>query len=126
MYKDVAPDLSQFEIKYPKTIVPVPEESDYNRSYLLRYFTRKANDEYGHVFELDEDTYDEYLENPFWISTSLKWRIAGPLYTTYNENGTIKDIGVIAGNKASLSKASINIKNISLYLPNLKQYYRGI
>lgn len=126
MYKDVAKNLDAFKMKYPKTIQPMPEDTDYQRSYIVRFFTRKANDQYGHIFELDEDTYNEYLENPFWKSISLKWRISGPLDTTYNPNGTIKDIGVIAGNKASLGKASQTLKNISLYLPNLKQFHKGI
>lgn len=126
MYKDVARDLLKFEIKYPKTIQPIPEDTDYQRSYIVRYFTQKANDEYGHIFEIDEDTYDKYIDNPFWKSVSLKWRISGPLDTTYNPNGTIKDIGVIAGNKASLYKASQTLQNISLYLPNLRQFHKGV
>lgn len=125
MYKDIAKNLDLFEIKYPKTLIPNPTDEDYSKSYILRFFTRKSNDQYGHIFEIDQDTFGEYLENPFWTSVSIKWRISGPLYTTYNDNGTMKDRGVIESNKASIGIGSQKLKNLKLYLPNLLQFYKG-
>jgi len=65
-----------------------------------------------------------YLQNPFWISTSLKWRIAGPIDSTFDIDGKMTDMGILASNKASLGEASIKLKNIKLYLPNLLQFYK--
>jgi hypothetical protein len=42
----------------------------------------------------------------------------------YNDMGEESDKGVINSNKASISIASLKIKNISLYLPNLKQFHK--
>lgn len=125
MYKEIAQNLDIFVIKYPKTLVPNPDESDYNIGFIQRYFTRKANDEYGHIFEIDNNVYGEYSKHPFWISTSIRWRIAGPLDAKYNDDGTIADKGVIGGNRAEIAQASKTLKNVGLYLPNLLQFYKG-
>jgi len=124
MYKDIAQNLDKFVIIYPKTIVPVPDDEDYAIGFIRRYFIRRANDEYGHIFEIDESTYKEYNKNPFWITQSLKWRIAGPLNQTLKDNGDVDDMGVLNSNKISLSEASIGMKNLKLYLPNLLQLYK--
>jgi hypothetical protein len=42
----------------------------------------------------------------------------------YDANGKLIDKGVIESNKASLSITSLKIKNISLYLPNIKQFHK--
>lgn len=125
MYKDVATNLEKFVIVYPETVVPKPDEGDYMQTFIIRYFVRRANDEYGHIFEVTESVFNEYDKNPFWICESLIWRISGPADTIYNEDGTIKDKGIIPGNKASLGIASKKLKNISLYLPNLLQFYKA-
>jgi hypothetical protein len=124
MYKDVAKNIDKFTIKIPKTIVPKPTASDYENGFIERYFIQVSFDSNGFIYEVDESTFDKYLENPFWIGEKLFWRIAGPLDTVYDTDGKILDKGVIASNKASLSITSLKIQNISLYLPNIKQFYK--
>ena len=125
MYKDVVNNLSLFDIKYPKTIVPTPSEDDYSVGFIVRYFIQKVNDENGHIFEIDENEYNLYRNNLHWKTDELKWRITGPKNPTYDLNGNIDDKGVINANKASISRASTKLKNIGLYLPNLLQFYKG-
>jgi hypothetical protein len=125
MYKDVAKDLEKFIIKYPDTVVPTPTSSDYLTGYMDRYFARKATEEAGHIFEIDKDTYSEYLQNPFWKVAEIRWRISGPKDPIYNDDGTIRDKGVIVGNRAKISSVSSVLKNLSLYLPNPLQFYKG-
>jgi hypothetical protein len=124
MYKDIAKNLKKFVINYPQTIVPNPIDTDYQNGFIRRYFTRRANDEFGHIFEISEETYGQYIIDVFWISDTVKWRIAGPLEAAYKENGDIADKGVRDSNKAAMGHASKNLKNISLYLPNLLQFYK--
>jgi hypothetical protein len=124
MYKDIAKNLKEFVIVYPETIVPYPTDNDYSAGFIRRFFIRRANDEYGHIFEIDQSIYNEYLENPFWISANLKWRISGPADSVFNGDGKMTDMGVLASNKLSLGEASIKLKNIKLYLPNLLQFYK--
>jgi hypothetical protein len=125
MYKDLIKNKKLFEIKIPNTIVPKPEDKDYSTGSIKRYFVRKANDLDGHIFEVDKDTYEAYIKNPFWLGSMINWRIAGPLYETLKPNGNTDDRGVLASNKASIGNAS-NIPNLKLYLPNLQQYHKGI
>jgi len=124
MYKDIAKNLEKFNIEYPNTIIPAPSESDYKLSFIKRYFVRRANDEYGHIFEISKDVYDTYSKSPFWITQQLKWRISGPVDQTFKDNGDVNDMGVLNSNKISLSEASVGMRNLKLYLPNLLQLYK--
>jgi len=124
MYKDIAQNLDMFKIELPKTIVPIPNENDYNVGFIRRYFTQKANDGNGYVFEISEELYNKLNETAFWTCADIKWRITGPLNTTYKDNGEIDDRGVMNSNKVSIALATNKVNNISLYLPNLLQFYK--
>jgi hypothetical protein len=124
MYKDVAKNIEKYTIKNPKTIIPTPTDSDYENGFIERYFLRVSFDSNGFVYEVNERTFDEYSNKPFWVSERLYWRITGPLDIVYDLNGNVIDKGVRNSNKASLSIASLKIKNISLYLPNILQFYK--
>jgi hypothetical protein len=124
MYKDLVKDREAFSLKNPKTIVPTPSANDYASAYLVRYFLQRVSDVNGFVYEVGLPEYEEYFPNPYWISVSMRWRISGPLNVVYDSNGNLIDKGVIESNKSSLSITSLKIKNISLYLPNLKQFHK--
>ena len=124
MYKDLISNKEVFSLKTPKTIVPVPTYNDYADAYLLRYFMQRVSDINGFVYEVSESEYQDYFDNPYWVSATMRWRIAGPLYAVYDFNGNLVAKGVIESNKSSLSITSLKIKNISLYLPNLKQFHK--
>ena len=123
MYKDVAKNIDDFIIKYPKTIVPKPTDDDYETGYIDRYYIRKTNDSNGSIFEVNKEVHDEYKTKPFWKVATIRWRIAGPINPTYKDNGEVDDVGVQASNRASLSLAFKNMRNIALYLPNLLQFH---
>jgi hypothetical protein len=124
MYKDVAQNIEQFTIKFPKTLVPIPSDYDYSNGFIERYFVQKSNDINGHVYEVNKNVYAEHFENPFWKTETLYWRITGPIDTTYKSTGEVDDVGVKNSNRAALNIASIKLKNIGLYLPNLLQFYK--
>ena len=124
MYKDLVKSRETFSLQTPKTIVPIPSSNDYADAYLIRYFIQRVSDNNGFVYEVGLPEYEEYFSNPYWISISMRWRISGPLNMVYDSNGNLIDKGVIESNKSSLSMISLKIKNISLYLPNLKQFHK--
>ena len=124
MYKDISKTVDFFKIKYPNTIVPTPITQDYENGFIRRYFIRHANDANGHIFEISEDTYLQYLENQFWKVEQIKWRISGPTEPTYKDSGEFDDMGVKNSNTSALNIASINLKNIKLYLPNILQFHK--
>ena len=124
MYKDVAKDLDTFKIVLPDTIVPIPNDNDYDIGFIRRYFTQKSNDNNGHIFEISHDTYRDLIKNPLWNCMDIKWRIRGPIDITYKVDGNVDDIGVRNANKATILNANQKLKNIGLYLPNLLQFYK--
>lgn len=124
MYRDLNKNITNFNLQIPNTIVPTPTELDYDNGFIRRYFLQKINDENGFIFEVSQEVHDEYLENPFWKSGELKWRIKGPKFPIYDEFGTLKDVGVEISNKSTISNASTKMKNIGLYLPNIFQYHK--
>jgi len=124
MYKDIATNINNFKIELPDTIVPSPTERDYQYGFIRRYFCQKVSDSNGFVFEISIEVYNELLSNPFWKTSDLKWRIAGPILATYYPNGDINDMGVRSSNQSALRNAGIIIKNIGLYLPNLLQFHK--
>jgi len=124
MYKKVANNIDLFIVNTPNTIVPTPTDEDYYIGFVRRYFVRKANDINGFTYEIDKDEYADYIDNPFWTTADIKWRISGPLNPTYKENGEEDDRGVMNSNKAAIGIAASKIKNIGLYLPNILQFYK--
>jgi hypothetical protein len=124
MYKDIAKNIETFNLQIPNTTIPSPTDDDYSKGFIYRYFLQKANDENSFIFEVSENDYISYKNNPFWKNAEIKWRISGPIESV-NISITINDKGVIGSNKAAVSLASSVIKNISLYLPNLLQFHRA-
>jgi hypothetical protein len=124
MYKDIAKNIENFTLQIPKTVIPIPTEFDYDNGFIRRYFIQKTNDSNGFVFEVSEEVHDELRDNPFWKVADLKWRITGPKETVYNQKGELSDIGVEITNKQIINLTSKTIRNISLYLPNLLQFYK--
>jgi len=124
MYKDIASNLDLFKIDTPKTIVPTPTDTDYELGFIRRYFAQKANDTYGHIYEIDSDVYSELKDSPFWKVADMKWRIRGPLSTVYAVDGTISDMSIQSSNIASIRLVGSKLNNIGLYLPNLLQFYK--
>ena len=124
MYKDLIQGRELYSLDFPKTIVPSPNDIDYENGFINRYFTQRVNDSNSFVFEIDLEEYNSLLENPYWTLGEMTWRITGPKSAVYSNNGSITDIGVVASNTASISIISSKIKNIGLYLPNLLQFHK--
>ena len=125
MYNNLIKNKELYSLQTPNTIVPSPSENDYDYGSIDRYFAQRANDSNGFVYEVDENEYNDLLENPYWTVARMRWRISGPIDVVYGPNGKLTDMGVKASNSASIAIISLKIKNISLYLPNLKQFHKS-
>jgi hypothetical protein len=108
-YKALNKNLNEFRFNI-QTFVPSPKESDYQRGYITRYFTQRANDPNSNIFEISKDTYRNIVSNPLLISTSLDWKITGD------------DTDIKKSNSESVRLASQKINKLQLYLPNLLQF----
>jgi hypothetical protein len=124
MYTDLIKDKQLFSLEVPKTIVPFPTENDYYNGVITRFFTQKANDINGFVYEINLDTYTTLKSNPYWLINNIYWRIAGPLDMVYSDNGMVMDKGVYNSNRDSIRLGEEKIKNLGLYLPNILQFHK--
>lgn len=102
--------ISDFQNIELKTYVPSPEEKDYKRGYITRYFFQKSNDESAYILEISKEKFGELNQNPFCKCVSLNWRITGD-YSEIRES-----------NSKSVKLASEVLKSIELYLPNKIQF----
>ena len=113
-------DFNQIRIK---THIPTPEQIDYTRGYVRRYFARKMNDINGIIFEIPATEYTRLTTKPSYTTTNIKWRISGPKDVVM-DGDKIVDIGVMASNREAIKRGAEKIENLSLYLPNLLQFWK--
>lgn len=106
-----------------KAYIPNPQEIDYTRGYVRRYFARKLNDVNGIIFEISATEYNRLTTKPSYTTTTIKWRISGPK-DGIMDGEKIIDKGVIASNRNAIQMGSEKIENLSLYLPNLLQFWK--
>lgn len=105
------------------TYIPTPVDIDYVRGYVRRYFVRKVNDSNGLIYEVSGSEFIRMSSKPLYIRVSVKWRISGPKEIIM-DGDKIVDNGVINSNRLAIKYASEKMENLSLYLPNLLQFYK--
>jgi hypothetical protein len=70
----------------PVPYYPNPTSTDYQKGYIIRYFTKKTNNK-GYITEISEDGYNDIVNGTaqFDISiyqvATILWKISGPLRT---------------------------------------------
>jgi hypothetical protein len=111
-YKLINSDIDNSILNKISTHIPTPNETDYKRGYIARYFVQLANDPSSYIYEVDKDEYSLIVENSFYINVKLNWRLIG----------TVEQVR--ESNSKSVLLASKTIKSISLYLPNTLQFYK--
>jgi hypothetical protein len=112
----------------PKVIdsfVPTPNNKDYKRGYITRFFIQKSNDKKSPIHEVSSQNFRKYSTSKLYRGVNLKWRIKGPLKMMFNENSTISDIGVSESNKKAIDLVSNSMPDLKLYLVHLLQFYKS-
>jgi len=92
--------------------IPTPKDTDYLVGYIIRYFVQKSNDINSSIFEVGSDVSSKFFNNPFYVATTIDWRITGTPEEIKKSNST------------SIRLASVDIPKIGLYLPNLLQFHK--
>jgi hypothetical protein len=98
----------------PNSYYPNPTEEDYKKGYLIRYFTKKENQN-GFVIEISRDEYNSIVNGTadydisIYQTVEILWKITGPLKnkrtSQYNMTAGIIDTNerlVESGNKTFL------------------------
>jgi len=123
-YQDLTNGRNSTKLPKIKTHIPKPSDFDYKKGYVVRYFIQKTNDKSSSIFEVDNIQFSKYKKNPFFVNTSIRWRIKGPLEDVYNDIGEIVDKSVSESNRIAIHLVKHKIPNLKLYLPNLLQFYK--
>lgn len=95
-----------------KAYIPEPNDDDYDRGYVHRFFIQRTNDTNGSVYEISSRNYESMSANPFYRIAELYWKIKGT------------DDEIKLANSKSVKFASKKIPALSLYLPYLLQFKR--
>lgn len=95
-----------------KPFIPQPNEKDYKRGYITRYFVHSTNNVSSPVFEVNLQGFLKYSVNAFYKTVKLDWRLIG----------SREDIK--KSNSESVRIASQTIPKLKLYLPNLLQFFK--
>jgi len=122
-YKELTSNFRLDIKRVPKSHIPVPNERDYKRGYIVRYFVQKTNDKFSPIFEVNSIEHSRLRRSDIFTTTSLRWRISGPPNTIYNLHDELKDMGVNKSNEISIQIASDNLTKLNLYLPNKLQFH---
>lgn len=64
----------------PISYRPKITRADYTRGVISRYFTQYVSNRT--VVEIDENQYNFFKDNPYYITVKLPWVLVGNLYTT--------------------------------------------
>jgi hypothetical protein len=96
-----------------KAYIPEPNEDDFDRGYIHRFFTQRANDANSSVYEISSRNYEKMTANPFYRTTELYWKIKGT------------DDEIKLANSKSVKLASKRMTSLSLYLPYLLQFSKN-
>jgi hypothetical protein len=111
-YKLINKSIDDSILNKISTHIPTPNEMDYKRGYITRYFVQSANDPSSYVYEVDKNEYSLVVANSFYINAKLNWRLIG----------TIEQVR--ESNSKAVLLASKTIKSLTLYLPNTLQFYK--
>ena len=111
-YKLINKSIDNSILNKISTHIPAPDEMDYKRGYITRYFVQSANDPSSYVYEVDKDEYSLIVANSFYVNVKLNWRLIG----------TVEQVR--ESNYKAVLLASKTIKSLTLYLPNTLQFYK--
>jgi hypothetical protein len=109
-YNKVSNIGSDFREKRISPHLPTPNDLDYERGYIVRYFIQKANDTQSRITEVDYIGYSKFVNDAFYTTVSLDWKIKGT------------DTEIKECNFKSIKTGVDKIPLIQSYLPNLVQF----
>ena len=103
---------------YPKSYIPQPNDDDYKRGYIIRYFIRQKNKKNSIITEINEKDFEIYsspiesINYAFYIKVSLRWFISGTLEEIQRKNSN------------SIAYAEKKMYGLRYKLNNLLQFWK--
>ena len=122
-YKQISTNFDRVTTRI-EAHIPKPNDSDYKRGYITRYFVQASNDSTSPIYEVSSQKYVSYTRSSNFRGVIIRWRISGSIEPIYNDSGNVADKGVNQSNSIAISLVYDKIPNLKLYLPNLLQFYK--
>jgi hypothetical protein len=100
----------------PNSYYPQPTEQDYTKGYVIRYFTKKENQN-GFIIEISEEEYNSIINGTtdydirLYQVTKILWKLTGPLNNTRKSQYNIIP-GIIETNQRLTETANKNFLGI--------------
>jgi hypothetical protein len=100
----------------PNSYFPQPNESDYTKGYVIRYFTKKENDK-GYIIEISDEEYNSIVNGTadydirLYQVTKILWKLTGPLRNTRKSQYNIIP-GIIDTNQRLVESTNKNFLGI--------------
>lgn len=127
-YIRVSTNINKLE---PMEILPyTPEISNDDRVYgeITRYFARFiTHSSPSDIIEINKSTYTKLKKNDLYQTTSLRWKISGPLDDkmglTNTTTSTRLSTGVLTANKMSVALAEEEMSGLKEYITDYKKFW---
>ena len=106
--------------KLAKHTVPIPNEDDYLRGYIQRYFARPSSNTQADIIEIDRAQFLSHqqigtgLDSKLYKVSQLRWKLTG------------KAIDIQEANQKSVKSMELFMPNIGKKLNNLLQFAKVI
>ena len=99
-FAKINPGFGQ-HLKDPRAFSPVPQDSDYKRSSITRYFVKNFHT--AKIIEVSKNTYKYYKKHDMklkglYATLKILWKISGPLNDIKDSDGTIIKTGIVETN----------------------------
>lgn len=121
LYKSNEQQLIDTLDKMPSQVLPTVTQTDAKNKFIMRYFVRQVTDK-DFIVEVDNSQYEEFKENPRFITTTVKWKIVGKKQNMTLLNG-VTIFGVEDTNRVVVSEADLTFGGLLKYITSYLEYW---
>lgn len=104
----------------PNNYYPSPTEEDYQRGYVIRYFTKKENEK-GFIIEISKEEYNNIVNGTtdydirLYQVTQILWKITGPLRSVRTSQYNVT-AGIIDTNQRLVETTNKNFFGLTEFI----------
>lgn len=121
LYKSDEQRLTNILVSTPSQVLPTVTQKDAKNGFIIRYFVRQVTD-VTFVVEVDQIQYEDFVDNPRFVTAKIKWKIVGKKENIKLPSG-ITIFGVEDINRVTISEADLTFKGLLNYITNYVEYW---
>ena len=117
--------------KYAVPFYPNPKDKDYKNKFIIRYFVRQITNVNAPIIEISKNLFESYgddsgLDDSYYNTISLKWKIAGPEKNILSKEGYVIEKSILNANDDTLKLKEKDMVGIRQRLGNLLEFSNRI